>query len=351
MKNTKFKSVVNLSALLSLIGLLVVSCKKAPAERDYLSTKASFATVSVYEPILGRTILYKTGFNSDGSSYPLTFSLQNLRHADRTPAPELSQLSESLEWTGLYNGTEKTLKEIEDKRKVVSKPFFEIRPGSGDFIFRQFSSQVIKPYPNDGYLFDVKISNNGNERVIANLRLRPIQEIPYEPYEYDPYTRIRKTETRVNANGTTYTAAFVNHATMSNVYVTRDTLMNDSLSRIYFKRTGNGNSLTFKFFDKDSVIIDPAKFNLTKWNELIHGFNLTQTSTQVSYDVAYPIPLTDLDTKYAKSGKAVINIGYTRTGFNNARIDANLLLNFGIYEKGDWVIVFKFKRTPRFQNE
>ncbi|WP_316794136.1 DUF5007 domain-containing protein [Pedobacter frigoris] len=347
----KFKSIINLSVSISLIALITVSCKKAPAEKDYLSDKATFATVAIYEPILGRTILQKTSFNADGSSYPLTFSLQNVRHNDGTPAPEMNQTSESLEWTGLYTGLEKSLKEIEDKRKVVNKPFFEIRPGSGDFIFHKSSSQIITPYPNQGYLFDIKITNNGNERVIPNFRLRPIQEIPYEPFEYDSYTRARKTETRIRANGATYTTAFINHAAMTNVYVTKDTLMNDSLNRVYFRKIGDGNSLTFKFFDQDSVVINPAKFNITKWDELIHGFNLTKTDTEVTYNVAYPIPLTDLDTKYAKSGKARINIGYTRKGFNEMRIDANLLLNFGIYEKGDWVIIFKFKRTPRFQNE
>ncbi|WP_316836029.1 DUF5007 domain-containing protein [Pedobacter nutrimenti] len=334
-----------------VITFFMVSCKKAPAEKDYLSDKATFASVAIYEPVLGRTVLYKTSFNADGSSYPLNFSLQNIRHFDGSPAPELSQSFPTLEWTGLYSGTEKTLKEIEDKRKLVNKPFLEIRPGSGDFIFYKSNAQVINAYPNDGYLFDVKVTNSGNERVMKNFRLRPVQEIPYEPYEFDKYTRRRLTESRISENGLPYTAAFFNHPVMTNVYITKDTLMNDSLARVYFKRVGEGNSLSFKFFDKDSVGIDPAKFNLTKWTELVHGFNMTKTSSEVRYDVAYPIPLTDLDTKYAKGNKAFVNIGFSRTGFNNTRIDANMLLNFGIYEKGDWVIIFKFLRTPRFQND
>jgi hypothetical protein len=346
-----FKRNINRLYAASLMAVFLVSCKKAPAEKDYLSDKATFSNVAVYEPILGRTFLYKTNFSADGSSYPLNFSLENMRHFDGSPAPELQQSAPALEWTGLYDGTEKTLKEIEDKRKLVNKPFFEVRPGSGDLIFYKSGSGVVSSFPNDGYLFDIKISNKGNERTIKNFRLRPIQDIPYEPFEYDPYTRLRKKESRVTAQGVPYTTAFVNHATMTNVYLSKDTLMNDSLSRVYFKKTGNGNSLTIKFFDKDSVVIDPAKFNLTKWEELVHGFNLTKINTQVSYDVAYPIPLTDLDTKFAKSNKAAINIGYTRTGFSSARIDANLLLNFSIYEKGDWLIIFKFKRTPRFQSE
>jgi hypothetical protein len=346
-----FKRNINLLYAASIMAFFIGSCKKAPAEKDYLSDKATFSNVAIYEPILGRTFLYKTNFSADGSSYPLNFSLENMRHFDGSPAPELMQSAPVSEWTGLYDGTEKTLKEIEDKRKLVNKPFFEIRPGSGDLIFYKSGSGIVNPYPDGGYLFNIKISNKGNERIIKDFRLRPIQDIAYEPFEYDPYTRLRKKESRVRANGLPYTTAFVNHATMTNVYLSKDTLMNDTLSRVYFRKTGNGNSLTFKFFDKDSVVIDPAKFNLTKWEELVHGFKLTKTSTQVSYDVAYPIPLTDLDTKFAKSNKAKINIGYTRSGFSAMRIDASLLLNFSIYEKGDWIIIFKFQRTPRFQNE
>lgn len=346
-----FKRNINILYAVSLMAFFLVSCKKAPAEKDYLSDKATFSNVAIYEPVLGRTFLYKTNFSADGSSYPLNFSLENMRHFDGSAAPELMKSAQVLEWTGLYDGKEKTLKEIEEKRRVVNKPFFEIRPGSGDLIFYKSGSGIVSSYPNEGYLFDIKVSNKGNERLIKNLRLRPIQDIAYEPFEYDPYTRIRKQESRVRPNGVPYTTAFVNHATMSNVYLSKDTLMNDSLSRVYFRKTGNGNSLTFKFFDKDSTVIDPARFNLTKWEELVHGFNLIKTNTQVSYEVAYPIPLTDLDTKFAISNKAKINIGYTRTGFSSTRIDANLLLNFSIYEKGDWVIIFKFQRTPRFQNE
>lgn len=346
-----FKGHVYVLHAACLIILIIASCKKAPKEKDYLSDKANFANITLYQPILGRTVLTKTSFNPDGSSFPLTFSLENLRRYDGAAAPELSQPTPVLEWTSVYTGLEKSLQEIEAKRSTTSKPFFEIRAGSGDFIFYNANASLIQAHPTEGYLFDVKVANKGNERTIKNIRLRPVLPIAYEPFEYDSYTRIRKIETRLTSTGKSYKAVFVNHATMSNVYMTRDSIMDDTLSRVYFKKTGNGNSLTFKFFDKDSTVIDPAAFNLTKWRELVHGFNMQMTSAYVRYEVAYPIPLTDLNTAYAVSGKARVNIGYTRTGFDSKRLDANLRLNFGIYEKGDWEVIFKFTRTPRFQNE
>ncbi|MGO4291538.1 DUF5007 domain-containing protein [Chitinophaga sp. RAB17] len=342
------------SCLILCMGVIaggISSCKKAPPERDYLSNNAGFEPVDAYSPILGRTFLYKTNFQADGSSFPLQFSLQNLRHADGSPAPELTQNVTVKEWVKDYDGTEKTYQEIEDKRKEVQHPFFEIRPGSGDFVFRQASVSQIRAYPDSGYLFDVKVENNGNALSFKKMRLQPLREVPYEPYEYDYVTRLRKTETRTNANGSNYQAPFSIHPGLANVYVSKDTLMADSAAAVYFRKTGNGHSLTFKFLDQDSLPIDPMKLNTTKWNELVHGFDMKQTSTQVTYNVAYPIPLTSLDTKYAVAGNAKVLFGYSRKGTGGNRVGASFSLSFTIWEEGDWEVIFRFYRTPRFQDE
>jgi Domain of unknown function (DUF5007) len=329
----------------------ISSCKKAPPERDYLSNNAKFEAVDAYAPILGRTFLYKTNFQADGSSFPLLFTLQNLRHADGSPAPELTQNVTVKEWIKDYDGTEKTYQEIEDKRKAVQHPFFEIRPGSGDFVFRQANATQIRTYPDSGYLFDVKVQNNGNQLSFTKLRLQPLREVPYEPYEYDYVTRLRKTETRTDINGSNYQAPFAIHPKLVNVNVSKDTLMADSAAVVYFRKTGNGHSLTFKFMDQDSLPIDPMKLNATKWDELLHGFDRKTTSTQVTYNVAYPIPLTTLDTRYAKAGNANVEFSYTRKSAGGFRDVASFSLSFAIWEEGDWEMIFRFYRTPRFQDE
>ncbi|WP_158267136.1 DUF5007 domain-containing protein [Chitinophaga niastensis] len=329
----------------------ISSCKKAPQERDYLSNKAGFEQVDTYSPVLGRTFLYKTNFQADGSSFPLLFTLQNLRHADGTPAPELTQNVTVKEWVKDYDGAEKTYQEIEDKRKTVQHPFFEIRPGAGDFIFRQTTSAQIRAYPDSGYLFDVKVQNKGNELLFTKLRLQPLQEVPYEPYEYDYATRQRKTETRTDVRGNNYNAPFSIHPNLVNVNVSKDTLMADSAAVVYFRKTGNGHSLTFKFYDQDSMPIDPLKLNATKWDVLLHGFDAQFTKTQVTYNVAYPIPLTSLDTKYAVAGNANVTFGYTRKGTGGFRNTSSFGLSFAIWQEGDWEMIFRFYRTPRFQDE
>jgi hypothetical protein len=342
------------SCLILCAGLIaggISSCKKAPTERDYLSSNARFEPVDAYSPVLGRTFLYKTNFQADGSSFPLQFTLNNIRHADGSPAPELTQPVTVKEWINDYDGTEQTYQQIEDKRKAVQRPFFEIRPGSGDFIFRQAGIAPIRTYPDSGYIFDVKVQNKGNELSFAKLRLQPLGNVPYEPYEYDYYTRLRKTETRTNVSGNNYQAPFSIHPGLQNVYISKDSLMADSAAVVYFRKTGNGHSLTFKFFDQDSIPIDPAKLNSTKWNELVHGFDRKQTSTQVTYTVAYPVPLTTLDTRYAVAGNAKVLFSYTRKGAGGNRSVAAFSLSFAIWEEGDWDVIFRFYRTPRFQDE
>ncbi|MFD2143909.1 DUF5007 domain-containing protein [Mucilaginibacter antarcticus] len=128
-----------------------------------------------------------------------------------------------------------------------------------------------------------------------------------------------------------------------------------------------GHRLRFKFLDKDSAAIDPFRFNATKWIDQVHGFNpagtapgFDQTHTYVEYNVAYPIPLARIPTKYTVGGVANRNGGetahaefsFTRTGFGNVRETGRILLDFAIFEKGDWEIVFHFKTAnPKFDND
>jgi hypothetical protein len=123
---------------------------------------------------------------------------------------------------------------------------------------------------------------------------------------------------------------------------------------VYFKRKGDGNALTIKFFDKDSVAINPLKFNGTKWDKLVHGFNPVIGPTSVKYEVAYPIPLTPFPTEYTTSdgSQALLSFSYNRIGFNGSREVGTMTLPFSIYQPGDWEIIFFFhNENPKFEDE
>ena len=97
--------------------------------------------------------------------------------------------------------------------------------------------------------------------------------------------------------------------------------------------------------------MNPKLFSSTDWKHLVHGFNMKKTANEVTYQTAYPIPLSVLPTQYAVDGIARIAFGYSRKGFGGRRIDASFGLNFSIYEPGNWTIVFYFRKDPRFGDE
>lgn len=341
---------------------LLTACQKLPQKKDYLSPNANFNTKDIYEPILGRTTLELTQFNADASTYPLLFTIENIRHADGSPAPELTQKVKVQEWQRNYTGYEKSLEEIEAKRIWVEKPFLDIRSGSGDFIFWNAPSTLIHAFPDSGYLFDVKVQNKGNTRTFKDFHLRPLKEIPYEPYEFDQYTRVRKKETRTTEDGKSYSVPFTIHPSfIHGMYYTKDSTFSDTLISVYFHRNEKSteNKLRFKFLDAHFNPINPDKFTPLSfdklepipWDSLVHGFNIQKAATEVSYQVAYPIPLTDLNTRYASDGQAKVAFGYSRKGFGGIRIDASFGLNFSIYRSGDWTIIFYFRRDPIFEDD
>jgi hypothetical protein len=258
------------------------------------------------------------------------------------PAPELMQNYPVLVWKTLYDGTEKSLDEIEAKRTIEYHPLFEIRPHSGDvFMWAAANSNMIKAQPDSGYVFDVEMSNSGGRKYFQNMRLMPLRERPYEPSNLDPVTG-QGTSISVNPSGI-------------NIVGERGQPMNtrDDV-QVLFKKTGNGNSITFKFIDTLSNPIDPNKFAKTDWGNLLHGFNMVKTDTEVKYDVAYPIPLSARPTKYTTvSGEqARVVFKFDRMAFGNILQQCYLAFNFNIYEKGDWELTFWFKRDkPKFDND
>lgn len=341
-----------LSAILTVI-VLSAGCKKwygVPSDTDFLSEQADY-TVRSFSPTIGRTNLFSGSFNADGSNLPLTFQIVNMRNAsDGSPATDPLQVVPTLVWTGAYTGLEGSIAEIEAKRQLEDHPMWEVRK-SGEFVLWPTATNATLPNFQGsasplGYIFDVNISNSGGSRLLKNLTLVPFRERPYDPSNLNALTGAPAAATdSILPTVLTGMVGLNNRQVLSN---------NNKDVYIYFKRTGNGNSLTFKFLDPSKNPIDPSLFNQTKWSTLVHGFNMQMTSTYVRYDVAYPIPLVVLPTQYTTTDgkKAAVQFSYTRLGFNGARETGILGFNFSIFRQGDWEIDFHFRTDgPRFQNE
>ncbi|MGJ7033553.1 DUF5007 domain-containing protein [Niabella hirudinis] len=329
--------------LLSVAGLQGCYKKYLPSDKDAFDLSSQFTTTT-YQPFLGRTTLFADNFTDINSSRPLSFRMLNIRTYDGGPAPELQKPFPVQVWTEPYTGLETSLAAIEAKRKIEEHPVFEIRDHSGEFIMWQSAnSNIVRPQPDSGYVFDVEVSNKGGRKIIEGLRLLPYREQEYAPNKADIITGNVVDEALRPGS----VSGMIGDSTESAIY-------SSDVEVTFHKVSNTGSSLTFRFLDADNQLIDPAKFNLTKWATLIHGFNMKQTSTYVKYDVAYPIPLVQRRTAYTNidGTSAHLDFGYERIGFGGQRQVANMQFDFAIYTKGDWEIIFAFKKeTPKFSND
>ncbi len=330
------------------LSISLYSCKKnLPDDRLSLGEDSRF-TQTVYQPVLGRTTVFTGNFNTASSSVPLDFKIVNMRRFNGDDAPELRDYFPVKVWKEAYNGTETSLAAIEAKRTTENHQLFEIREHSGQFVmWPEAKSDFVKAQPDSGYVFDVEVSNSGGRRYFQNFVLRPFKERPVEPSTLDA------------SNGQDlYTAvpALVSNirGTRTNRFLTsRDVLVQ------FRKKPANtpcntGHSISFRFVDTLYNTIDPNKFQATKWAEVVHGFDMVKTNTEVTYQVAYPIPLTNYPTKYTTlSGAAASSVfRFDRIGAGNILQQAILEMDYQIHEPGDWEVIFWFTtELPKFEND
>lgn len=334
-----------------ILALMLAGCYKnmVPNEKDFFSNNMSYNR-NTFPVNLGQANVYAFIFNADYSTQPLDFAIENVRRvADRSPAPQLLQQVDVRQWTKDYTGMEKTVAEIEAKRTIVKRPVLDIRPHSGELFFWNVDSGKVK---REGYFFDIRVRNKGGEKVFKDMLLDVRMARPYDPFEFDEATGARKA---LDKGGITYpdVSGVVDAL---NLNIPRDSV------NVYFrKKDTKGNTLTFRFFDKDSLPIKFSRFNTTKWDSLKYrssmlgsnvtfGFNrkMNADSTAVTYDVTNPFPV--LADVSGNTEKAYIRFEYNRVSFGR-RYDASIGLNLAIYEPGDWEVIFKFKVSPKFEND
>ncbi|MBO9618891.1 MAG: DUF5007 domain-containing protein [Niabella sp.] len=339
---------INLKIFLFLlsIGMLgAASCVKRylPEERVQFSHSNAQYISTTFTPTLGRPYLTDvSNFNFTGSTQPLTFKILNARTLSGDPAPEITTDVYPVKvWKQQYTGLETSLKEIEDKRTVEPHHLFEVRPNSGQFLmWPEASSKIFRSQPDSGYVFDVQVGNSGGSKYISGLRLKPLKERPYEPSNIDPVT------------GQATVPYVRNNLTFTNVVGEAGATFVDGV--VFFRRKGDGNSLTFKFLDTAQHFINPNKFKLTQWTTLVHGFDMKLSDTAASYTVAYPVPLIDqFPTKYTNPAGTLAHVvfAWSRIGFGQQFFNCSIAFDFKIYQPGDWEVIFWFRNdNPKFSD-
>jgi len=251
------KYLLSTLTILSGITLLLGSCKKNLPDNRLSIANDSQYTQFFYQPTLGRNTLFTNNFTYGNSSRPLDFKIVNMRTFGGEPAPELTKLYPVKVWKTAYDGTEKSLAEIEAKRVIENHALFEVRPHSGEFLmWAEANSNMIKAQPDSGYVFDVEMSNTGGRKYFQNMRLSPLRERPYEPSPLDPITG-QGISTSISPSSMFITGQRTGQSLTSNDV------------RIVFNKLPkglpgySGHSISFKFIDTLAQTIDPNKFALT----------------------------------------------------------------------------------------
>lgn|SRR5690606_6329005 len=324
-----------------------VSCvdEFLPESLDAFDKEAVF-TQTLYRPQLGRTTVMSDNFNAGNSTLPFTFEITGIRRFDGSPAPELTQFFPVTVWKTPYLGTEKSLEEIEAKQAIEYRPLFQVRKHSGEFVmWSNANSSFVRCSPDSSYTFDVLIKNSGGYAYKTNMRLIPSREVDYEPSNVDPETGFD-------------TVGYVHPAILWGVRAaTTGFLMREEDVKVYFRENeeaeGEDNTLTFRFFTADYTPIDPASFNLTDWDNLLHGFDMEKTAEYVRYKVAYPIPLVESVSRYTNEDgdMARVRFAYNRIGVSGRREDSFMQFDFSIFKEGHWEILFVFDgKGPLFKD-
>lgn len=351
MNRTKYHTLLCTTIGMAL-AITITGCYESllPKEKSFFSNNANLGK-DRYEVNLGRTNVFIADFNPDYSTQPLTFTIENVKHEDSTAAPELLQEVDTWQWKKYYKGDEKTIAEVDAKRERAKRPVLDVRPNSGDVIFWNTDASKVKP---GIYTFDMRVKNDAGQKVFRKITLQVKLPRPYDPYEFDDVTGRQKKDKDSN---------FIYlHPEVMGI---KDELNNDIKREdviVYFhKKNTGGNSVTYKFFDKDSLPIPISRFNDMKWDTLMYrsptadawvhfGFNrqMAEDSSAVKYDITNPFPvLADVGTGGEMAG---INFTYTRIAFGQLR-KAGLSFGFAIYEPGNWEIIYKFNKNPKFIND
>ncbi|GHE23385.1 DUF5007 domain-containing protein [Sphingobacterium griseoflavum] len=335
----------------TLVVILTTSClfgctKYIPDDRDSFGEDISY-NVTEFSPTIGRSTFYNDIVSvGPNTSQPLTFRIVNLKDADGQPVSTLfSDKFPVKVWRQMYDGTESSIEEIEAKRVVEYRPILEILEHSGNINFwNAGSSSYIRTQPDSGYTFDVEVSNSGGRRYVRGFRLKPQRERPYEPTDVDPETGLS-----LSPHGfASYVRGMLGQRTRGGIPA--------SAIRVYIRKLENmpattSKTLTLSFLDSLLNPIDPRNFNDTDWAHMVHGFNRRIEDNKVIYDVAYPIPLTRVETRYTSVGgeMARLDIGYRQRDVFGDIVRASFGYNFRIFEEGHWEIQFRFMgETPAF---
>lgn len=334
----------------SLFSLMVLSSSCTSMLPDRLTAFGEDVnyTSRYFNPYLGRNTFYQNILNIGAATeQPLDFRIVSVRNEFGEEVDDLTRSYPVKVWMEEYSGLERSVEEIEAKRRIEYRPTLEILRRSGNINFWGTDrANVVQSAPSQGYTFDIEVTSPGGRRYVRDMRVQPYIERAYEPSIYDPEVGLSLSgyslpTVAANLRSERDEQQFIFSSDI-HVHINRDIL-----------NTAPGSTLTFSFVDSLNNYIDPQKFDNTDFANLVHGFNHRFANNKVVYDVAFPMPMTSRPTRFTNEdgSRARATFQYDRMNAFGFLERALLGMDFAIFQEGHWEIQFRFKgQSPRFDD-
>ncbi|WP_109699508.1 DUF5007 domain-containing protein [Chitinophaga deserti] len=305
----KMKTLYKVLLSAAIVGSVAYGCRKVEVQDGYFGNNIRYKD-KIMTLETGRDAM-KGDLLLDRSTGPISVELAAIRKWNGQPAPEMLQQVDAVEWIDEFTGQEKTLEELEKKKRKVKRPVFEISKNDGRIIFRKES------YTMDSctYFIDVKVSNSAGTRIIQNAL--EVKVVKGNDYEYrDDYAWI--------------VCADYDWDNCSPYF--------DSIN-IQFQKVeymGEGNTLTFQFLAPDGTVINPKLFpegSKQKGKRLEDfTFGYRKFDDRLEYDVAYPFNTQDREFEWWVPGA---------TFGKNDHYDMFAAVRFKFFRPGNWKVTWK----------
>lgn len=158
-----------LLSTLAIILVFVISCKKIPVEKGFLSNEISLKGADTIDVPMG--IRSNTDIAwLDGSSEPVEFSIENIRDASGQRSEQFFKPIAYRTWTKPYNSaTDTSLALVMAKISEQEAPPVLINKTNGMLYFLETTGNLTKP--GDIFHVDVKVKNSKGSIVIPDYAL------------------------------------------------------------------------------------------------------------------------------------------------------------------------------------
>lgn len=158
--------------------VFAISCTK-DNDNGFLSPALKYTNPSI-KVAVGASLIQSGAMVTDESTKPLVFTIEAIRTADGKLAEGVMNYKvDTYFWDAEYTGKEKTVQELDTKRKKVNRPAIDINPENGNIVIYPEASDTLQ-LPKGKYTIDVRVKNSSGEMLIATaLTVEVSYALPY----------------------------------------------------------------------------------------------------------------------------------------------------------------------------